>query len=138
MGNITNFTSVFDTFRNPDTTYFSEDLTGWDMGNALHLSFMFYGSYGNPNISTWNTSSTIDMWGLFEDTAAFNGDIGQWDTSRVVELGQTFRNASAFNQNLDLWDTSRVESLYYTFAFASSFDGEIASWDVTRVTSMVR
>ncbi len=62
------------------------------------------------------------------DLSAFDVDISSWDTGSVTDMFGMFAGASAFNQPLGDWDTSSVEHLDYMFLGASSFNQDLQSW----------
>lgn len=43
----------------------------------------------NGDISRWNVSSVVSMWGMFAHSQ-FNGDVSQWNVSDVWELTDMF------------------------------------------------
>ena len=49
------------------------------------VSYMFYKSKFNGDISQWDISSVTNMTGMF-DGSKFNGDTSQWDTSSVINM----------------------------------------------------
>ncbi|MDD5077322.1 MAG: BspA family leucine-rich repeat surface protein, partial [Sphaerochaetaceae bacterium] len=41
---------------------FNQDISGWDVGNATDMSFMFYGASSfNQDISGWDVGNVTDM-----------------------------------------------------------------------------
>jgi surface protein len=87
VSQITNFSNVFDSRRNPLVLEFSEDLIGWDTSRATNMEGMFYGA------------------------ESFGGDLSSWDTSRVTNMKEMMALAQIFNGNVSLWDVSRVETM---------------------------
>ncbi len=83
------------------------------------------------DISTWDTSSVTELWGMFQGASAFNQDISGWDTSSVTDMGEMFYGASAFNQDISGWDTSSVTDMGEMFKYATAFNQDLSSWDVS-------
>ncbi len=97
------------------------------------------------NISSWDTSSVMDMAEMFAGLDFpratyvqnnFNQDIGSWDTSNVKNMANMFETATSFNQDIGSWDTGNVESFSEMFAGAESFNQDIGSWDTSNVKTM--
>jgi len=57
----------------------------------------------NGDISSWNTSSVTNMYGMFSEATSFNQDIGGWDTSSVSDMTEMYKGATSFNQDLSGW-----------------------------------
>jgi len=46
---------------------------------------------------------------MFNDAELFNQDIENWDTSSVIDMSGMFTDAAAFiNQDLSSWDVSKI------------------------------
>jgi surface protein len=88
----------------------------------------------NQDISSWNTSSAITMYSMFEGAEAFNQDIGNWDLSSVTDINGMFNGALAFNQDISGWDTSKVTDMSYIFYMATGFAQDISTWNISSVT----
>ena len=54
------------------------------------MSYMFYDSNFNGDISQWNVSNVTVMCEMFY-ASKFNGDISQWDVSRVKNYGEAYK-----------------------------------------------
>ena len=105
-----------------------------NLSDVTNMSYMFYDSHFNGDLSGWDVSSVTYMYGMFWD-ASFNGDLSGWDVSSVTHMSEMFRN-SAFNGDISEWDVSGVTYMYAMFAGASSFNGDISEWDVSGVADM--
>jgi surface protein len=119
------------------------DITTWDVSAIEDFSSLFNvtddtdgTSNFNSNISSWDTSSATDMYGMFQNCSTFNMDISTLDTSNVADMGYMFLYTEAFNQDISSWDTSNVTDMQYMFQYAKAFNGDISSWDVSNVTNM--
>ena len=67
-------------------------------------------------------------------TTSFDGDISTWDTSSVIDMSYMFLGAADFNTDISSWDVSNVTNMVVMFDGASSFNGDISGWDVSNVT----
>ena len=68
------------------------DLNDIDVSHIIDMSFLFYKSDFNGDISNWNTSSVMYMNGMFA-WSKFNGDISNWNTSIVINMNRMFYNS---------------------------------------------
>jgi len=82
----------------------------------------------NPDISKWDTSSVVNMKGMFRGGNTyftdFNQDISGWDTSSVTDMAEMFYGASKFNHYVGDWDDSKVGNYFYTFWYATAFQAK--------------
>ena len=104
-----------------------------DVSNVTNMSYIFYDSNFNGDISQWNVSNVTNMQGMFSNSK-FNSDISQWNVSNVTNMEKMFRS-SIFNGDISQWDVSNVTNMYCMFALAE-FKGDISQWDVSNVTDM--
>jgi len=123
VGQISDFTSLFDADRNSLVVTFNEGLSDWDLSGAITLERMFSGAREfNQDLSSWDTSNVISFLGTFNNCTAFNNDILNWDTSNAGSMAFMFNNATSFSQNIDTWITSNVQFFSAMFQRASSFN----------------
>ena len=47
------------------------------------MSYMFFQSTFNGNISAWNVSSVANMKGMFNEAKNFAGDVSKWNVNQV-------------------------------------------------------
>jgi surface protein len=71
------------------------------------MSYMFYESSFNRDVSTWDTSSVTDMSYTF-CRSLFNGDVSNWNVSRVTTMAGMLAGAPAmavgtYDALLDSW-----------------------------------
>jgi surface protein len=85
------------------------DLNHIDISLMTNLSFLFFDSPFNGNISKWNTSNVTDMESMFE-FSSFNGDISNWNVSKVEDMFHLFSQAVEFNQNLSSWTPLKLNN----------------------------
>jgi surface protein len=174
VSRITHFDRVFDPNRTQVLDYgrvpnaisiFDEDLSGWDVSNAVSLWGMFAGAsnFTGQGLSSWNVAKVSNFSYAFAGATLFNGNVSAWDTARATTMECMFFNALAFNQdvsgfavsnvesmlsmfenaaefqgrgNLEQWDVSNVKTMESTFAGCSNFQGNVSSWDTSNVTDM--
>ena len=65
------------------------------------MSWMFYNSKFNQDISNWDVNNVINMNSMFE-VSNFNQDISKWDISSVINMDYMFK-CSNFNKNISNW-----------------------------------
>ena len=88
---------------------FNQDIENWDTSTVMNMSGMFYGAEAfNQDIGGWNTELVVDMSSMFSSARAFNQDIGGWNTKAVIDMSSMFYKAEAFNQDIGGWNTEAV------------------------------
>jgi surface protein len=91
------------------------------------MSYLFYNSNFNGDISGWDVSNVIDMYGMFK-YSFFNGDISKWDVSKVETMEHMFAN-SYFNSDISKWNVSKVKDMMCMFD-TSDFKQDISKWKI--------
>ena len=102
-----------------------------DVSNVTNMSYIFYDSNFNGDISQWNVSNVTVMCEMFY-ASKFTGDISQWNVSNVTDMSCMFM-FSKFNGNISQWNVSSVINMASMF-YKSVFNGDISNWDVSNVT----
>ena len=115
------------------TTFFTGDLSKWNVSSITDMSDLFSSSTFNGDISKWDVSSVTDMSRMFE-SSRFNGDLSGWDVSHVTDMEYMFIGSS-FNRDISSWNVSSVTDMWGMFS-GTLFTGDISSWDVGNVTDM--
>lgn len=105
-------------------------------GQVTNMSWLFYDTSFNGDISYWDTSNVTNMAGMFFDAQSFNQPIGNWNISNVTDITSMFYGATSFNRTLDTWNTANVKNMTTVFYNAKKFNQPIGNWDTSNVTSM--
>ncbi len=84
--------------------------------------------YGEPN--NWDVSKITDMSYMFY-LSEFNDDISNWDVSNVTKMNHMFYH-SKFNGDISDWDVSNVKNMKHMFN-NSQFKGDISKWNISNV-----
>lgn len=96
-----------------------------DVSKITDMSYLFFQSKFNGDISKWDVSNVQIMSGMFSNSE-FNGDISKWDVSKVEDMQSLF-NGSKFNGDISNWDVSNLGTSIMMF-YNSSFNGDLNNW----------
>jgi len=116
---------------------FDQNIGSWDVSNVQYMTGTFesavFNNGGSPSINNWNTSSVIDMEGLFWYNERFNQPIGNWDVSNVTTFYRTFQDNNIFNQDISNWDISNATDVQNMFYNNKGFQngGVPIDWEIT-------
>jgi surface protein len=87
------------------------------------------------NLSTWDTSSVINMSTVFKDKNIDIGNLTLWDTSHVISMVDMFNGAKSKSDiNISIWNTKNVANMDGMFA-NSNINEYINNWDISSLIS---
>ena len=96
-----------------------------DVSEITYMSYMFYDSKFNGDISKWDVSNVNNMYATF-CRSIFNGDISKWNVSNVRNMSYMF-NRSVFSGDISNWDISNVTDMSHMF-YGSSLENNPPKW----------
>eukprot|EP00925_Amoebophrya_sp_RCC4383_P019738 GSA25T00022471001.1 len=147
--NVRNVKSLRNTFMR--TCIFNRDLTYWDTSSVLDMTrtFAFTFEYSSP-LNDWDVSRVQSMREMFREAKALSfGYVDRWDTSSVLDMSGMFDRAFAAPEvsvlDMSRWDVSKVRTMRRMFARsdpASNCRDDVmptqllARWDVSKVEDM--
>ena len=132
---LSRITNMENLFRCAGVNIDYSSITGWIVSGVKNMSYLFYASTMNVDISSWNVSSVTNMNYMFAQNTVFNQPLNGWGskTGNVTDMSNMFNGATSFNQPIDSWDVSKVRYMLDMFSIASSFNQDISSWDISNV-----
>ena len=89
-----------------DCINFTEDLSDWNISNALFIGGMFENCRQfNCNLSKWNLKNIIYTWGTFKNCVDFEGKgLENWKLDKVTSTREMFKNCKKLNVDLSVWN----------------------------------
>lgn len=108
------------------------DLNNIDTSLIDDMSFLFFNSDFNGDISEWDVSNVKEMWCMFSGSE-FNGDISNWNVSNVEDMSGVFER-SKFNKDISNWNVANVENMSDMFSY-SNFNQDISNWKINEKCS---
>jgi surface protein len=101
-----------------------------DVSKIADMSYLFFMSNFNGDISKWDVSNVETMDSMFF-RSDFNGDISKWDVSNVKNMMVMF-SESDFNGDISKWNVSKVRNMSSMF-LDSKFNGDISKWKINNI-----
>lgn len=116
---------------------FNGDVTRWDTSKVTTMrgAFRTAGLF-NRSLATWDTSNVTTMQEMFNGATSFNKPIGGWNVGKVTNFYQAFDHALAFNQPIGTWNTTSATTMGYMFNTAEQFNQDLSGWNTSSVTNM--
>jgi Mycoplasma protein of unknown function, DUF285 len=102
VSQLTDFSRVFDPNRN-------SSLIEESCGPRQNLF--------NEDISAWQVSNAVTMKGIFSCTP-FNGDVSQWSVANVKDFSYAFAGASQFAGDLSAWNVGSATNMAFMVRLA--------------------
>lgn len=132
---LSKITNMENLFRSTGVNTDYSSITGWNVSSVKNMSYLFYASNMNVDISGWDVSSVTNMNYMFAQNTVFNQPLNDWGskTGNVIDMSNMFNGATSFNQPIGNLDVSKVIYMLEMFSIASSFNQDISSWDVSNV-----
>ncbi len=103
VSNGRNFSKMF-----KNCTDFNCDIINWDVSSGEKFTGMFTNCSNafNQDLSRWNVSNAIDLSLMFQSCEKFNGNVSTWKPVKCKNFYGMFANCISFNQPLNDWDVS--------------------------------
>lgn len=123
-------------------TYFSEDISNWDVSRVTLLNYAFQGAQNLSaawGIQDWDVSKVHTFRGAFASTHWQEEpklDLSQWDITNARTLSYLFQNANIQAAGIANWDTSNVKHMFRFADGAKNFNEDIGSWNTQSVRSL--
>ena len=105
-----------------------------DVSEITNMSFIFYLSEFNGDISQWDVSNVTNMASMFSRSNFNNDSIYAWDVSNVEDMTSMFGD-SKFNSDISTWNVGNVKNMDEMFA-NSNFDNDISKWNINKNCSI--
>lgn len=105
-----------------------------DVSGVTDMTWLFYKSKFDGDISMWDVSKVTNMGWMFYESefTGKNGGISKWNVSRVINMVEMF-SYSGFNENISKWNVSRVKDMSWMF-HAAKFNKDISTWKINKKT----
>lgn len=87
----------------------------------------------NPDVSKWDVSNAVDMFGMFYSCGGFNCNIGDWDVTNVQTTRNMFLYCKMFNQDLSRWKLHNVTDVFSMFDGCISLDQDFSTWELKSI-----
>lgn len=119
-------------------TYMTQcNMSTLDTSNTINTSYMFLGAGPSTlDLSGWDTSNLTYASSVFENCSSLTKlDLSGWDTSNVTDMSNMFNGCSSLTTigNLSGWDTSKVTNMNNIFLGCSKLSVNCSNWDVSKV-----
>ena len=115
------------------------DLSSFDTSNTINMSNMFSNSLATTlDISNFDTSKVTNMSGMFNGSRATSLDISNFDTSKVTNMNNMFKYSRATSLDLSNFDTSNVTNMSSMFEYSQAKTLDISNFNTLKVTDMNR
>ncbi len=129
---VTSFQNMFQSAR-----FANPEISSWNTSSALNMSKMFESSgITRFNANSWNTSLVTDMNGMFNGLEYIELKISSWNTSSVTDMSRIFSGLSNVSLDVSFWDTSSLTNMSEMFYGCKDLIVNTSGWDTSLVTDM--
>ena len=111
------------------------DISNWDVSNVINMYGMLYKCKTlNCDLSNWDVSNVKDMSNMFVECYNFNTDLSNWNVSNVTNMESMFFDCYKFTgKGLENWDVSNVTDMSHMFNGCENFDCDLSKWNISNM-----
>ena len=104
------------------TSFTGDGVSNWDTSSVTTLELTFYNatSFMGDGISNWDTSNVKDLKGTFADVISFNGNLSRWNTTSAINMYGAF--AGTWYHTTAQENHSKVNALRQTQLLTKMFE----------------
>ena len=138
---VTSMRSMFsqNNYGNPRSNLKIKGIENWDTSSCTDMSWMFYGCNGTGTLdfSGWDVSKVTTMCHFLAHSGAVVSGYENWDTSSMINMNGLFHSCLNTSYDVSKWNTSKVETFAQLFeynAYLTEIKG-LENWDTSSAKS---